>query len=544
MPVGQLSEKEVLRNYTECQLDNVVIQCDTDTVIAIQSLDIRYRDGCDDINCCSYNETDNSATTHYYRNDVLYTRRTCSGRTDCSINLHRVVEFGTKGPQIPSYVIIEYYCIPDSRTTDICSDSSLESINTPLYLTNTNYPGKTTGSGTCTCSLEVLSCTSDILLYVIDMDLYLNNNESCYQTMAINDRENTTVQSYDCGDYYINDITTGTIPSHYTSINYTDFTPGLDYEGYFFIGFTDCDEVTNITNGYISLDEPNITKYNSSATVTCTPGYDAAYDTIFCLESGLWENSSCIIKDCGEVMNITNGNIILDFNDVTTYNSTASVNCLPGYEATNETVTCLDSGMWENATCDIKDCGEPNITNGNVNLGFDNITTYGATASVTCDTGYKATNETIVCLHSGIWDNTSCVLIDCGDVADINFGNITLNEANTTTFLDNATATVTCNIGYQATNENISCQADAAWEVTFCEIIDCGNVTDIDFGNITLNEANTTTYLDNAKATVTCDIGHQATNENISCQGDGTWEDTSCEIIGTKTLNCMPFLTK
>ncbi|KAL4233047.1 Sushi [Mactra antiquata] len=122
---------------------------------------------------------------------------------------------------------------------------------------------------------------------------------------------------------------------------------------------------------------------------------------------------------------------------------------------------------------------------------------------------------------------------DCGNVADIDFGNITLNVANTTAYLDNATATVTCNVGYQATNENITCQVDGTWDDTSCEVIDCGDVADIDFGSINLNAINTTTYLDNATARVTCNTGYQVINGNISCQVDGTWEDTSCEIIGT-----------
>ncbi|KAL4233048.1 Sushi [Mactra antiquata] len=315
-----------------------------------------------------------------------------------------------------------------------------------------------------------------------------------------------------------------------------------------FCEIIDCGNATDIDFGNITLNEANTTTYldNATATVTCDIGYQATNENISCQVDGTWEHTSCEIIDCGDVADIDFGTITLNGSNITTYldNATATVTCNIGYQATNENISCQVNGTWEDTSCEIIDCGNvADINFGNITLNESNTTTYldNATATVTCNTGYQAINESISCQVDGKWEVASCVIIGCGDVADVNFGNITLNEANTTTYLDNATATVTCNIGYHATNENISCQVDGTWEVTSCEIIDCGDVADINFGNIILNEANTTTYLDNASATATCNIGYQATNENIYCQVDGKWEVTSCVIIDCGNVNDIDF---
>ena len=59
------------------------------------------------------------------------------------------------------------------------------------------------------------------------------------------------------------------------------------------------------------------------------------------------------IPDCGDPKEIDNGKITVE-NDQTTYQSTASVTCDTGYDASIESVTCQENGEWLNASCTIK----------------------------------------------------------------------------------------------------------------------------------------------------------------------------------------------
>jgi hypothetical protein len=58
------------------------------------------------------------------------------------------------------------------------------------------------------------------------------------------------------------------------------------------------------------------------------------------------------------------------------------------------------------------DCGTvPQLDNGNVVLNVDGLSSYGSEAVVTCEQGYNNTSETIQCLDTGKWDNTSCEIV-------------------------------------------------------------------------------------------------------------------------------------
>jgi hypothetical protein len=56
-------------------------------------------------------------------------------------------------------------------------------------------------------------------------------------------------------------------------------------------------------------------------------------------------------------------------------------------------------------------CGNvPKLDNGNAVLKVDGLSSYSA-ESVTCEKGYNVTSETIQCLDTGKWDNTSCEIV-------------------------------------------------------------------------------------------------------------------------------------
>lgn len=57
------------------------------------------------------------------------------------------------------------------------------------------------------------------------------------------------------------------------------------------------------------------------------------------------------------------------------------------------------------------DCGSPiAINNGSITLHVANTSTYGAFANVSCDTGYNASIEVVTCLETGTWEAASCLL--------------------------------------------------------------------------------------------------------------------------------------
>lgn len=58
------------------------------------------------------------------------------------------------------------------------------------------------------------------------------------------------------------------------------------------------------------------------------------------------------ISDCGNVPIIMNSIVTLD-NDTTTYGSTATVSCTSGYETEKTTIYCLETGEWENNSCSL-----------------------------------------------------------------------------------------------------------------------------------------------------------------------------------------------
>ena len=56
----------------------------------------------------------------------------------------------------------------------------------------------------------------------------------------------------------------------------------------------------------------------------------------------------------------------------------------------------------------MSDCGDvPEIEHGNITL-YDN-TTYGSQANVSCNPGFTAEPSNITCQISGHWDNVTCI---------------------------------------------------------------------------------------------------------------------------------------
>jgi hypothetical protein len=65
---------------------------------------------------------------------------------------------------------------------------------------------------------------------------------------------------------------------------------------FFHYNYIDCGAPYTIKNGTINLERSGFTTLQSTATVSCDTGFDRSTDSITCLENGTWELASCIIK--------------------------------------------------------------------------------------------------------------------------------------------------------------------------------------------------------------------------------------------------------
>ena len=59
--------------------------------------------------------------------------------------------------------------------------------------------------------------------------------------------------------------------------------------------YTVCGPVQTIDSGSIALQDTGNNSYRALANVTCEKGFNASLDTIKCLDTGKWENTSCDI---------------------------------------------------------------------------------------------------------------------------------------------------------------------------------------------------------------------------------------------------------
>ncbi|XP_060556133.1 sushi, von Willebrand factor type A, EGF and pentraxin domain-containing protein 1-like [Ruditapes philippinarum] len=273
----------------------------------------------------------------------------------------------------------------------------------------------------------------------------------------------------------------------------------------------DCGPIKTFRNGKVKLNKKSSTTIGSTATIRCNPGYEANQKKIVCLENGKWEKPSCELKDCGVVKNIQNGKITLDDASSSTMGATATVECDPGYKASREIIKCLKTGKWRKSSCKIKDCGSQlNVTNGNLHF---NTTTFGSIASLVCDRGYDG-NGTIRCLDNGSWATPPiCSLKDCGSPLNVTNGKL---HFNTTRF--GSIASLVCDRGYDG-NGTIRCLDTGSWETPpICSIKDCGSPLNVTNGKV---HYSATTF--GSTVSLVCDSGYDG-NGTISCLDTGSWE--------------------
>ncbi|XP_060590279.1 sushi, von Willebrand factor type A, EGF and pentraxin domain-containing protein 1-like isoform X2 [Ruditapes philippinarum] len=550
---AQLSTNETLHHMTACDL-NIKLNCGQDSKIAINSLQYAYNVSCD-ATCCTYDKS--HCFVKAEKNDIQDVTRDCSGKSSCNVNKTTGrTDFSTCsiGVQDISYVYLEYYCIPSARIMSVCSNGQLEaSDGKPLYLTSQNYPAVTTGSTSCSCSFEVFSCTSNINMYTIDADLYLDTS-NCEQNLNFLDTDNNTLSTIDCDELYNNNIESKLLNSHYVKIDFINNSTS-NQQGLFFVGLdasgtgeryqltcssqpetwcAGCGILLSIDNGNITLSNENDFSYEATAEVTCDSGYKTDTPNISCQANGSWPIAKCTEKPpcSANEWRCDNGDCILESQKCDNFPNCTDESdeqistcqdrtCPEGLEAcyhSNGSHVCVDKGT---------ECGcgtVPSIENGIVSL--DGNSSFGSVADVTCNEGYAPSSANITCLMTGSWENVSCTVKDCGPLPELSFGQYILVNGTSTVF--GSVANVICDPGYTSDKLVITCQSSAKWETALCSINGCGSVPSIENGIVSLDE----TSIIGSVANVTCNIGYYPSSPTITCLMTGSWETVSCVAKG------------
>ncbi|XP_064387710.1 sushi, von Willebrand factor type A, EGF and pentraxin domain-containing protein 1-like isoform X5 [Halichondria panicea] len=261
------------------------------------------------------------------------------------------------------------------------------------------------------------------------------------------------------------------------------------------------------------------TTFEDTATYSCENGYQSSgSSTVTCQASGSWGTApTCQPVPCGNPPTIPNGSRTFTG---TTFEETATYSCENGYQSSgSSTVTCQASGSWGTApTCQPVPCGNPpTIPNGSRTFTG---TTFGDTATYSCENGYQLSgSSTVTCQASGSWSTAStCSLrVPCGDPPTIPNGFKTFTG---TTFGE--TATYTCNTGYQLLGSStVTCQASGSWSTApTCSPVPCGNPPTIPNGSRTFTG---TTFEETA--TYSCENGYQLSGSStVTCQASGSWD--------------------
>ncbi|KAH3735246.1 hypothetical protein DPMN_041709 [Dreissena polymorpha] len=263
-----------------------------------------------------------------------------------------------------------------------------------------------------------------------------------------------------------------------------------------------------------------LTVFGSTAKLVCGDGYTLnGDDVLYCLSNGWNGSAECNLIDCSEPT-IPNGNASLPTG--TTYGEIAFVSCLSGYVLQGVAyITCEAGPVWSSQPECIKDCGNPSTDNGKITP--INGTLFGALAKVICNTGYNSTGDTeLVCGHPGWMGTADCTIQECEDPTPANG---TLDGPDG--FFFGAFVSVDCDTGYVLFGDGlIKCQHGPVWSDYPVCTRDCG-MPSTDNGRIT--SINGTLF--GAVSKVICNNGYNNTGDaELVCGHPGWMGSAVCTI--------------
>ncbi|XP_029047436.1 E-selectin isoform X3 [Osmia bicornis bicornis] len=196
--------------------------------------------------------------------------------------------------------------------------------------------------------------------------------------------------------------------------------------------------------------------------------------------------------------------------------------------------TCELNGFWSGdaPTCKFVDCGPlAELENGAITL-VDKRTTHGALADYACKENYTLLGDARRrCGDGGIWSGhqPQCLFDWCPEPPQVNGGVVTITGRRA-----GSTATYSCQNGFILFGDNVlTCDIGGEWsgKAPQCRFVDCGAPAQIEFGSVTLINGTTTVK---SLAVYTCleDYWLVGTAKQ-ECTKEGKWShDTpSCELI-------------
>ena len=102
------------------------------------------------------------------------------------------------------------------------------------------------------------------------------------------------------------------------------------------------------------------------------------------------------VVQCTSLSSPTNGNVSCNSTDVSRYEDQCSFTCDPGYKLTESSSRqCLSDGTWssEPVTCIILKCNDPELEIANSqSVSICNVT-YGSSCSLSCSSGFSASSN-------------------------------------------------------------------------------------------------------------------------------------------------------
>ena len=369
----------------------------------------------------------------------------------------------------------------------------------------------------------------------------------------------------------------------------------------------DCNALSDPANGQVSTTG---TTFGETATYSCDTGYNLVGDsTRTCGAAGNWSGSepTCermlllnntpykyahnvfllsTVVDCNALSDPANGQVNTTG---TTFEETATYSCNTGYNLVgNSTRTCQATGNWSGSepTCErmlllnntpykyahnvfllstVVDCNAlSDPANGQVSTTG---TTFGQTATYSCDTGYNLVGDGIrTCQATGEWSGSAptcqCMLllsnitikyvhnvfllstvVDCNALSAPANGQVSHTAG--TTF--EQTATYSCDTGYNLVGDSTrTCQATGEWSgsAPTCQrmlllsnipikyvhnvfllssAVDCSALFDLANGQVS-----TTGTTFGETATYSCNTGYNLVGDSTrTCQATGEWSGSA-----------------
>nr|XP_014341913.1 PREDICTED: CUB and sushi domain-containing protein 1-like [Latimeria chalumnae] len=258
-----------------------------------------------------------------------------------------------------------------------------------------------------------------------------------------------------------------------------------------------------------------------------------------CQEDGAWSNKGripqCKPVTCPNVETELSEHVIwrMVSGSLNEYGAQIMLSCSPGYYLEGPRhMQCMVAGTWsggdERPVCKVISCGDlPFPPNGNK---IGTLTTYGATAIFTCNTGYTLAGSHVrECQANGLWSGTEtkCLAGHCDSPDPIVNGHISGDG-----FSYRDTVVYQCNLGFRLVGTSVRiCQQDHRWsgQAPVCVPITCGHP-----GNPAHGKTNGSEFNLNNVVNFSCTTGYLLQGASRSqCRANGQWSNPlpTCRVV-------------